>query len=347
MIGDKAIKKGYIEPAPIGLDRLPFIPYMFQISRYGGLIRSDARRWYTNPSARTLDILINRYVQPDKQKYEGNIKAYTLYNDWVIVKFKQNKAQAPFDFSRNFRRELQFILKYDVLKNRRMFLAIMSVAREYQQFFDNNSGGLYDLWFSVFWVKPEMKNKRVLVERRKVKGLNSLYNVLTTGLRTRAASTDKLQSANPQITTLGTVKSNVGVGVSPSFNTKSEDKSTEEQSDLRNGAGNVYNINSKVKLKTDSNTIWAYINNTKIGKICVKNKCIKDLWVEPEYRNKKIASHLMKAAIEKYNPILIRPCSFNKSPITGKITPFSSIDLENFYNKFGFKMTKNGVMIRG
>lgn len=385
-------KKGKIEQPVLKRNKLPYTPLMFAINFYGMLLRNDARRVYNYQNRSAPDVVFNRRVQLEKEDPYERPYVKALLEGWVDIRYRQSKASQEFDITNGTgKRILEFRFIPSILKDRRMELTLRTIAKQYQEWFNeqykpkeekidpklskymfllnpvdsllpvldekvkqipnhiknlltkysfnNNLDNKFTnplnkslnkdfnqiknidksikvpkLWFDIYAVKGIKPNGKLVFERRRVQGYNSFVNALN-AIKTKPV--EKLYQALPQITEGSVINSS------------------------------VFNLDSLAidTIKEQPNKIRFIVRQSTlpVAQVILKNKTLYSLWVEPEYRNKGVATWLLKKVLSGSDVEKIEPAPFKYSPFNGKLctNEVSKEDLISFYKKLGFKKVEN------
>lgn len=341
---------------PVDLNVIPFTPYKFFISRWGGIMTADGTKWFGFPSNNSIQLTSSRYFG----YYNRPIKCIEYLSDKgnVVFVFRQDYASYDFNFTSSGKSILEIYLKPSTLTNRRTFLATLSVCQQYQTFFKQH--GSKTLYFDLY-----IKKGNAFV-RQQTYGLDSCRAGLTNLQRNWKTfqNTDKLHTSGPRLKVIGSkmkklkkkYREQVEIEKSNYLDEDSNFFTKTFYTDIipkpEQWVG-ITNSNFKEQgclvdhFKFKGRDICRCIDFNKRGEACptfylmingdiatscyLDNCIIKSLFTEPKYRKQGYASTLLDFIIENEKVLGIKPEAYSDSPLSNEM-------LRNWYLSKGLKV---------
>lgn len=175
---------------PLDLDRLPYTPSLFSISRWGGILDKSTTKWFGFPSKNSIQTVCTRHYG----YYGTHLKCilHLVQDGEIVFNYIQDRAIQEFDFTSSGKSILEVYLQPSKIQNRRIFLTIQAIAKQYQQFF-KAMGSSKTLYFDLY-----IPQNNAFV-RRQVYGVASFESALTDVQRNyKSYEANKLHTSAPR-----------------------------------------------------------------------------------------------------------------------------------------------------
>lgn len=175
---------------PLDLDKLPYTPSLFSISRFGGILDKSTTKWFGFPSKNSIQTVCTRHYG----FYSTPLKCilHLVQDGEVVFNYIQDRAIQEFDFTSSGKSILEVYVQPSKIQNRRMILTIQSIAKQYQQFFKANDSSK-TLYFDLY-----IPQNNAFV-RRQTYGVSSFESALADVQRNyKAYEFNKLHTSAPR-----------------------------------------------------------------------------------------------------------------------------------------------------